>query len=189
MVIQIPLLISIILNNLLTSNTVFTIYMATVRQRKPLSSSRSNKAVVTVDPVCHPFHLIPTLGCTNNFFFRFKQRFPFFSPHNDQHVKCRKETRDISLLCSLVSHNIQQKKRSEFKHTNFWILWKLNIKLIFVCPNKMTARWLLTALTKSFKKLAGKVAHPRFLQFLSRLGTYGSNIRSMFAIEYFVIWN
>ena len=113
-----PSLISITLNQLLTSNTVFTIYMATVRQRKPLSSSRSNKAVVTVDPVCHPFHLIPTLGCTNNVFFRFKQRFPFFSPHNDQHVKCRKETRDISLLCSLVSHNIQQKKRSEFKHTN-----------------------------------------------------------------------
>lgn len=76
-VIQIPLLISIILNNLLTSNTVFTIYMATVRQRKPLSSSRSNKAVVTVDPVCHPFHLIPALGCTNNVI--------FFASSNDFH--------------------------------------------------------------------------------------------------------
>ena len=64
-----PSLISITLNQLLTSNTVFTIYMATVRQRKSLSSSRSNKTVVTVDPVCHPFHLIPALGFTNNFFF------------------------------------------------------------------------------------------------------------------------
>ena len=29
----------------------------------------------------------------------------------------------------------------------------------------MTARLLLTALAKSFKKLAGKVAHPRFCNF------------------------
>lgn len=42
--------------------------------------------------------------------FYFKQRFPFFSSHNDQRVKCRKETQDISQLCSLVIHNIQQKR-------------------------------------------------------------------------------
>ena len=189
MVIQIPLLISIILNNLLTSNTVFTIYMATVRQRKPLSSSRSNKAVVTVDPVCHLFHLTPTLGCTNNFFFRFKQRFPFFSPHNDQHVKCRKETRDISLLCSLVSHNIQQKRDQNLNTQTFEFCgnWILSLFSSIQIKWQQDDCWLLWL--RVLKNWREKWRTRVFLQFLSRVGTYGGNIRSMFAIEYFVIWN
>ena len=52
----------------------------------------------------------------------------------------------------------------------------------------MTGRWLLAVLAKSFKKLAGNVAHPRFLQFLSREGTYGGNIPSMFEIEYLIYY-
>lgn len=97
-------------------------------------------------------------------FFHFKQRFPFFSPHNDQRVKWREETQDISQLCVLVSHNIQQKRDQNLntQTVEFCGNW---IKLIFVDPNKMTARWLLTALAKCFKKLAGKMAHPRFCNF------------------------